>query len=69
MNTVAQRLRQQVRVYANLIEQGDRIAVVVGRTKSRDQVLDHLLKYPDLRDIVQVIRARGRWRDGPRSDS
>ena len=59
MNVLTERLKQQVRVYADLLEQGDRIGVVVARRDDRDVVLEHLSEDPRLKDIVQVIRARG----------
>lgn len=52
------RLRQQIRVYADFIEQGDRIAVVVARKADREVVFDHLSEDPLLRNMVQIIRAR-----------
>ena len=58
LNALTERLKQQVRVYADLLEQGDRIGVVVARRDDRDVVLEHLSEDPRLRDIVQVIRAR-----------
>ena len=58
LDALTERLKQQVRVYADLLEQGDRIGVVVARTEDRDVVLEHLSEDPRLRDIVQVIRAR-----------
>lgn len=56
--TVVQRLKQQVRVYADFINRGDRLGVVVGRTADRDVVFDRLSEDGDLRDLVQIVRAR-----------
>ena len=58
LDTVKERLEQQIRAYAGLIEQGDRLAVVVARTERRDLVLAHLTREGPVRDMVQVVRAR-----------
>ena len=58
LNAAAERLKQQVRVYADLLEEGDRIGVVVARTADREVVLDHLSGDPILKDMVQIVRAR-----------
>ena len=55
---LADRLKQQVRVYADLLQQGDLIGVVVARTTDREVVLEHLSHDPDLKNLVQIIRAR-----------
>ena len=58
LNAATERLKQQIRVYADLLEQGDRIGVVVARTADREVVLEHLSEDPILKDMVQIIRAR-----------
>lgn len=58
LNAAVDRLKQQVRVYADFLEQGDRIGVVVARTADREVVLDHLSQEPSLGDMVQIVRAR-----------
>ncbi len=58
LNSLTERLKQQVRVYADFLEQGDRIGVIVARRDDREVVLEHLSKDSSLKDIVQVIRAR-----------
>lgn len=58
LNAAAERLRQQIRVYADLIAQGDRIGVVVARKADREVVLDHLYQDPVLSDLAQIVRAR-----------
>ena len=58
LNDAAERLKQQIRVYADFIKQGDRIGVVVARKADRDVVLDHLSQDPDLHNVAQIIRAR-----------
>ena len=58
LDAATERLRQQIRVYADFIRQGDRIAVIVARTKDRKVVLDHLSEDPLLHNMVQIVRAR-----------
>lgn len=58
MNAATERLKQQARVYADLLEQGDRIGVIVARRNDREVVLDHLSQDPILKDMVQIVRAR-----------
>lgn len=53
------RLKQQVRVYEDLLNQGERIGVIVARKEDREKVFEHLSQDSNLRDMVQVIRARG----------
>ena len=58
LNAATERLKQQVRVYADLLEQGDRIGVIVARRDDREAVLEHLYQDSSLRDMVQIVRAR-----------
>ena len=58
LDTVLERVRQQVRVYRDLLDRGDRIGIIVARTGDRDVVLEHLSKDPDLARMLQVVRAR-----------
>ena len=58
MGSLAYRLRQQVRVYEDLLNQGDRIGVIVARTRDRELVWEHLSQESDLKDMVQIVRAR-----------
>ena len=58
LNAAAERLRQQVRVYAGLLTQGDRLGVIVARKSDREIVLNYLSQDPTLSDLVQIIRAR-----------
>jgi superfamily I DNA/RNA helicase len=51
-------LHDQLRVYAGLIEQGDRLAVVVPRQDDRDLVLDTLEENASLVGKSKIIRAR-----------
>jgi DNA helicase IV len=59
-----ERLRDQVRVYADLIAQGDRLGVVVPRKADRDDVFAALEADPSLRGKSQIVRAR----DGSEGD-
>lgn len=52
------RLRQQVRVYAEFLESGDRLGVVAARKTDRDWIGACLSEDPEIGDFVQVIRAR-----------
>ena len=58
LNAATDRLKQQVRVYADLLQQGDRIGIVVARRSDRDVVLDHLSQDSTLKNMVQIVRAR-----------
>ena len=58
LNDVTERLKEQVRVYLDYIRDGDRIGIVVARREDRVEVLDHLEQDPNLRDKVQIVRAR-----------
>ena len=51
-------LKDQVRVYGDLIQQGDRLGVVVARTEDRDRVLAYLEADPDLQGKAKIIRAK-----------
>ena len=53
-----QKLKNQVRVYADLIAEGDKLAIVVARKEDREEIFDHLENAPDLKGKSQVIRAR-----------
>ena len=58
LNAATERLKQQVRVYADLLTQGDRIGVIVARRGDREVVFNHLAQDPSLKDLVQIVRAR-----------
>jgi superfamily I DNA/RNA helicase len=51
-------VRQQLRVYADLIEQGDRIGIIVARRQDREKVYEFFEAQPDLQGKSKVIRAR-----------
>ncbi|MYE24259.1 MAG: AAA family ATPase [Gammaproteobacteria bacterium] len=53
-----ERLKRQVRVFADFLDRGDRIAVITARTADRDCVFERLLQDPTLGDQVQLLRAR-----------
>jgi thymidine kinase len=52
------KLRDQVRVYADLIQQGDRLGVVVARASDREVVLQCLEQDDFLRGKAKIVRAR-----------
>lgn len=53
-----ERLGEQVRVYADLIQQGDRLGIIVARKNDRDFVLEALEKDAALRGKAKIIRSR-----------
>lgn len=54
----AQKLKQQIRVYADLIRQGDRLGVIVAQTENRERALKYFEDDPELRGKTKVIRSR-----------
>ncbi len=52
------KLKDQVRVYADLIQQGDRLGVVVARKDARDIVFAHFEQDPVLKGKSKIVRAR-----------
>ncbi len=52
------RLRDQVRVYEDLIQQGDRLGVIVPRRDDREEVFKIFEQDPNLSGRSQVVRAR-----------
>ena len=54
----ARRLKEQIRVYGDLIRQGDRLGVIVARKDDRDKVHEYFEEDPSLRGKSKVIRAR-----------
>lgn len=58
LSAATERIKQQVRVYADLLEQGDRIGIIVARTDDREVVFEHLCQDSSLKNMVQVVRAR-----------
>jgi superfamily I DNA and RNA helicase len=57
LEIAGQRLQQQVRVYADLIRQGDRLGVIVPRKDDRDLVFNYLETIPDLTVKSNIIRS------------
>jgi superfamily I DNA and RNA helicase len=58
MELAAARLKDQIRVYADLIKQGDRLGVIVARRSDRELVLDYLQQDPALDGKCKIIRAK-----------
>jgi hypothetical protein len=59
LEAAAAKLKEQVRVYAGLIQQGDRLGVIVARTDDRDAVFEYFEGDTDLAGKSKVIRSRG----------
>ena len=58
LRQLATKLKDQVRAYADLIQQGDRLGVIVARRDSRQVVKDFLDADSQLAGKSQIIRAR-----------
>lgn len=58
LQRAADKLKEQIRVYADLIRQGDRLGVIVARTADREVVFDYLEQDPALKGRSKIIRAR-----------
>jgi len=54
----AERLKDQLRAYGDLIAQGDRLGVIVPRRGDREAVFAALDVYPSLKGKLQIVRAR-----------
>jgi superfamily I DNA/RNA helicase len=52
------KLKQQIRVYADLIKQGDRLGVIVRRKRDRDAVFSYLEEDSQLVGKSKIIRAK-----------
>lgn len=58
LRRAAERLRDQVRAYSDLIREGDFLGVVVARQNDRDVVIRYLENDPELAGKSQIVRAR-----------
>jgi superfamily I DNA/RNA helicase len=58
LEAAANKLRDQIRAYADLIRQGDLLGIIVARTSDRDVVLTALESDPVLQGKSQIVRAR-----------
>lgn len=58
LGDAATKLKEQVRVYSDYLRAGDRIGIIVARREDREEVLEYLERDSDLRDMVQIVRAR-----------
>jgi superfamily I DNA/RNA helicase len=54
----AAKLRDQIRAYADLIQQGDRLGIIVARREDRDRVFEYLEENSALEGRSKIIRAR-----------
>lgn len=58
LNKAIQKLQDQIRVYADFIQSGDKLAIVVARKDNREIVFNWLENDPVLQGKSQIIRAR-----------
>jgi superfamily I DNA and RNA helicase len=58
LEITAARLQEQIRVYGDLIRQGDRLGVVVARRDDRQVVFNYLESIPALTGKSKIIRAK-----------
>jgi superfamily I DNA/RNA helicase len=58
LERAAAKLREQIRFYADLIRQGDRLGVVVARREHRDTVFEYFEGDPALQGRSKIIRAK-----------
>lgn len=64
LSRVADRLKEQIRVYADLIRQGDKLGIITARKADRALVLAHLENDAILKGKAQIVRARDEDDDG-----
>ncbi|MGA3212030.1 MAG: UvrD-helicase domain-containing protein [Terriglobales bacterium] len=64
MDLMAAKLKDQIRVYADLLKAGDKLGIIVARRDDRDVVFRHLEADPDLVGRSKVIRARDEGEQG-----
>lgn len=60
----ARQIKEQLRLYGDFINDGDRIGIIVPMRDDRDEVLEYLEGDPDLIGMSRIIRAR----NGEKSD-
>jgi superfamily I DNA/RNA helicase len=58
LDKTAEKLKEQIRVYADLIKQGDRLGVIVARKNDRELVFAHFENDAILRGKSKIIRAK-----------
>ena len=58
VNRAIQKLKDQVRVYADLFEVGDKLAIIVAKKENRERVFRFLEQDPSLRGKSQIIRSK-----------
>lgn len=63
LDRLVEKLREQIRVYGDLIKQGDRLGVIVKRKADRDLVFDALESDDSLTGKSKIIRARQKDED------
>lgn len=58
MSITATKVKDQIRVYSNFIQQGDRIGIIVAKIDDRDKVFEFFENDPILSGKSKIIRAR-----------
>jgi hypothetical protein len=58
LEAAALKLKDQIRVYSGLIQQGDRLGVIVARKEDRDAVFEYFQRVPELTGKSKIIRSR-----------
>lgn len=63
LSKLAERLRDQIRAYADLIQAGDYIGVIVAKRDDREIVFNYLEACKELKGKSQIVRARSSAED------
>ena len=58
MHLAATKLSEQIRVYGDLIKNGDKLGIIVGKKESRETVHQYLEDDPALTGLSKIIRSR-----------
>ena len=58
LKLATEKLKEQIRVYADLIKQGDRIGVIVARRNDREKAFEYFESDPALKGKSKIIRAK-----------
>lgn len=58
MRVAASKLSEQIRVYADLLKNGDKLGIIVGKKESREEVHQYLEDDSELTGLSKIIRSR-----------
>lgn len=58
VNLAIDKIKKQLRIYADFIKEGDRLGIILARRFNRDRIFEYLEKDPDLNGLSKVIRSR-----------